>query len=81
MTSPPWPFDYWEGHLTLASLPLVPGAGSNYYVQVSGFPSGLEGARYDIGVTIGAVPEPATVALMLGGLAALGTLLRRRARA
>ena len=75
---PAEPFFFWEGHRTYAQTPLALGLGSNYYVQVSGAPTGLDGARYSIGIQISAVPEGASSALMLGGLAALWALRRCR---
>ena len=75
---PTWPFYFWEGHTTMTLPPLVLDAGSNYYLQVSGSVGGTNGGRYDIDVSISAVPETRSAGLMLGGLALLWPLLRRR---
>ena len=79
--------------LNNTSFGLVGGAGSQtlswngplsagtYSVSITGT-TGLQGARY--GATVSAiptpVPEPETYAMMLGGLALLGAVARRKAK-
>lgn len=69
----------------------TPGAGSqtlswagglsagSYSVHVTGL-TGLSGAKYGATVSALPVPEPETYAMMLGGLALLGTIARRKAK-
>lgn len=53
-------------------------AADNYYVQVSGsLRSGMP-AVYSASLAVTPVPEPATYGMMLGGLALVGVLARRR---
>lgn len=56
----------------------VPGAGLNYGVGVT---NGTDVLDYQSPVSLTAVPEPATWAMMLVGFAAAGFTLRRRKRA
>jgi PEP-CTERM motif len=53
-------------------------AGGNYYLFVTGATSGSLGGAYNGAISVTAVPEPETYAMMLAGLAALGFLARRR---
>ncbi len=50
----------------------------NYYYTVSGIGSGSQGGLYTVSSTAAPVPEPQTFALILGGLAAVGLMIRRR---
>ena len=52
-------------------------AGS-YYVAVGGLSNGTAGGIYNGAISVTAVPEPETYAMMLAGLGALGFLARRR---
>lgn len=51
-----------------------------YTLKISGVASGInqEAGKYGVGVTIAAVPEPSSVAMLLVGFAALGVAARRR---
>lgn len=53
------------------------GAG-NYYLAVGGVATGPSGGIYNGAISVTAVPEPETLAMMLAGLGALGFLARRR---
>lgn len=53
-------------------------AADNYYVQVSGSLKSGTPAVYSASLAVTPVPEPATYAMMLGGLALVGALARRR---
>lgn len=53
-------------------------AGGNYFLEVTGYTTAAD-ASYSGTLAINAVPEPTSLALMLGGLAVLGVALRRRA--
>ena len=50
----------------------------NYYVAVGGLSNGTQGGIYNGAISVTAVPEPETYAMMLAGLGALGFLARRR---
>ena len=52
-------------------------AGS-YYLAVGGLSNGTQGGIYSGAISVTAVPEPETYAMMLAGLGALGFLARRR---
>lgn len=68
-------FDDWEqGWMFTSASTLAAGA---YYVQVSGYATAVSGS-YSGNVAVRAVPEPASLALMLGGIGMMGLVLRRR---
>jgi hypothetical protein len=50
----------------------------NYALTVMGVANGTSGGIYTGAISVTAVPEPETYAMMLAGLAALGFLARRR---
>ncbi|MBP6901601.1 MAG: PEP-CTERM sorting domain-containing protein [Burkholderiaceae bacterium] len=60
------------------SLTYGASAGGNYYLSVSGITSGSQGGIYNGAISVAAVPEPETYAMMLAGLGALGFLASRR---
>jgi hypothetical protein len=53
-------------------------ASGDYYYTVSGVGTGSLGGFYSLGSTVTPIPEPQTLALLLGGLGALGFMSRRR---
>ncbi|RFP13975.1 PEP-CTERM sorting domain-containing protein [Duganella sp. BJB488] len=53
------------------------GAGS-YYLMVSGSAVSKSAGSYSSGVSVTAVPEPETYAMLLGGLGLVGAVVRRR---
>lgn len=57
----------------------VAGAGT-YYYNVVGQATGTSGGFYSVSSTVAPVPEPATLALTLAGLASVGVMYRRRVR-
>jgi hypothetical protein len=61
--------------VNLWSNGILPGAGLDYGVAVT---DGVDVLNYTAGVSIAAVPEPATWAMMIVGFAAVGTAMRRR---
>ena len=85
-------FTYWS-NFSAGSSDFVAGTNTLQFVvenwaQNGGNPSGLdvqflssiEGAELDVSGGTGAVPEPATWALMMGGVGMVGATLRRQAR-
>ena len=62
---------------TLSTAHLVP---DNYYLLVSGTLLSPAAASYSGSITVAAVPEPETYAMLLGGLGVLGFLARRRSK-
>ena len=66
-----------EGQLSFSAM-----SGSTYFPQADVRPAVSRTVFFDVGqvVTISPVPEPATYALMLAGLAAVGAAGRRRRR-
>ncbi|MCB5188715.1 FxDxF family PEP-CTERM protein [Methylobacillus caricis] len=60
------------------TVPLL--SAGTYVLQITGVASGIneDAGRYGVGVSIAAVPEPSSVAMLLVGFAALGAVARRR---
>lgn len=65
----------YAGDNTTFDLPLAM-AGA-YHIMVSGTANGTMGGSYGISL-VSSVPEPATYGMMLGGLALVGAIARRR---
>lgn len=63
--------DQW--HLATGAL-----TGSGYYLQVEGKVLSQAAGAYSAALTVSPVPEPATYGMMLGGLALVGVMARRR---
>jgi hypothetical protein len=53
-------------------------AGGSYHYAVTGTGTGSSGGFYTLSSAISAVPEPKTLALMLGGIGVIGFLAKRR---
>lgn len=51
-----------------------------YQVKLTGVTDGAFGGQYAGGISIAAVPEPSSVAMLLVGFAALGAVARRRSK-
>ena len=61
------------GEFSFASL-----AAGNYSLIVSGTANGAVGGLYSGSISVAAVPEPSSVAMLMIGFAALGAVARRR---
>ena len=61
------------GEFSFASL-----AAGNYYLTVAGTATGVAGGIYSGAISVAAVPEPSSVAMLMIGFAALGAVARRR---
>lgn len=57
-----------------------PLAAGNYHIDFTGTATGVSGGAYLAAVSVAAVPEPETYALLLAGLGLMGTVARRRSR-
>jgi hypothetical protein len=62
------------------SLTFAANAGGNYYLSVIGLTNGTSGGVYNGAISVSAVPEPQTYALMLAGVGMVGFLAFRRSR-
>lgn len=68
-------FDNTTGSISYAFGAISAG---DYYYAVTGTGTGSLGGFYTLSSTVSAVPEPQTYALLLGGLGAIGFMMRRR---
>jgi PEP-CTERM motif len=60
------------------SLTFAANGGGNYYLSVIGLTNGPQGGVYNGAISVSAVPEPETYALMLAGVVAIGFVVMRR---
>ncbi len=60
------------------TLNWAPTSGGSMYLTVGGNSTGTLGGIYNGAISVTAVPEPETLAMMLAGLGALGFVARRR---
>ena len=66
----------WESVFSFSPLTV---SGSPYYIRIDGVTnSGSDHATYAGSMTISAIPEPGTFAMMLAGLGLMGFIARRR---
>jgi len=63
------------------SLTFGPSAGGNMYLSIMGFTAGSAGGAYNGAISVSAVPEAETWAMMAMGLGLVGLQLRRRKNA
>ena len=56
-----------------------PSVGGNMYLSVSGVANGSLGGIYNGAISVSAVPETETYAMLLAGLAMIGAMVRRKA--
>lgn len=67
-----------SGNLDVWSLTAPNLASGNYTLAVEGRVLGTKGGSFGGNINVSPVPEPSTWAMMVGGLAALGFMARRR---
>lgn len=60
------------------SLTFAASTGGNYYLSVIGLSNGTLGGIYNGAISVSAVPEPETYALMLAGIGVIGFMAVRR---
>ena len=60
------------------ALVMAANPAGNYYLNLTGISNGHQGGIYNGAISVTAIPEPETYAMMLAGLGALGFLARRR---
>lgn len=68
------------GNNTAESLNLAwgPTAGGNMDLNITGMTNGTLGGLYNGSISVSAVPEPETYAMLLAGLGLMGAVVRRR---
>jgi len=64
----------------IINLKVGPTMGGMYYLNVTGIGNGDAGGIYTGAISVTAVPEPETYAMMLAGLGAIGFMAARRRR-
>lgn len=63
------------------SLAWGPSAGGDMYLNITGVANGSLGGLYNGAISVTAVPEPETWAMLVAGIGLVGLQLRRRSRA
>jgi hypothetical protein len=64
-----------------ASFTWEPSIGGNMYLSVAGVANGSLGGAYNGTISVSAVPEPETYAMLMAGLAIIGAIVRRKTAA
>ena len=69
-----------SGSVTPAGISFTNGASAagTYYLNVTGIATGSQGGLYNGAISVAAVPEPETYAMLLAGLGVMGFIARRR---
>jgi len=60
------------------SLTWGPSSAGNYYLNVTGIANGSSGGLYNGAISVTAVPEPESYAMLLAGLGVMGAIAMRR---
>lgn len=58
-----------------------PSLGGSMYISISGIANGSLGGLYSGSISVSAIPEPETYAMLLAGLGIIGAIVRRRSLA
>lgn len=58
-----------------------PSLGGSMYISISGIANGSLGGLYSGAISVSAIPEPETYAMLLAGLGIIGAIVRRRSLA
>ncbi|XVJ69088.1 MAG: PEP-CTERM sorting domain-containing protein [Rhizobacter sp.] len=69
-----------SGTITSTGISFTGGASAagSYYLNVTGIATGPQGGLYNGAISVAAVPEPETYAMLLAGLGVMGFIARRR---